>query len=198
MNIFVLDDDIKACAQAHANQHCVKMVVEYCQLMSTTHRVVDGVTRKIHMETKSGGIRKKLVNLLPGEGIDYPDDGGYEITNSKCYKETHENHPCAIWVRENSENYEWLALLTLELLDEYTHRYGRIHECSKVMEFLQNTPTKIKKASTRTPFALAMPDEYRVPGNAVQSYRNFYNHDKSSFAKWSKREAPTWFQNLHQ
>lgn len=193
MNIFVLDDDVTECARAHNNKHCVKMIVEYCQLMSSAHRLTDGVPRKIHMETKSGGIRQKLVHMLPGETIDYPDDGGYEIVNSKCYKETHESHPCAVWTRENSENYEWLALLTTELLDEYTHRYGRIHECSKVMEFLQNSPNKIRKSSSRTPFALAMPDEHRVKGDAVQSYRNYYNNDKASFSKWSKREVPAWF-----
>ena len=35
MNIFVLDTDIPTCAQYHCDKHVVKMITEYCQLLST-------------------------------------------------------------------------------------------------------------------------------------------------------------------
>ena len=41
MNIFYLDDDPKLCAQAHCDRHVVKMILEYAQIMSTSHRVLD-------------------------------------------------------------------------------------------------------------------------------------------------------------
>ena len=41
MNIFYLDHDQKKCAQMHTDRHCVKMILEYAQLLCTTHHVVD-------------------------------------------------------------------------------------------------------------------------------------------------------------
>ena len=42
MNIFYLDKDPKTCAQYHCDKHVVKMILEYAQLLSTAHRVLDG------------------------------------------------------------------------------------------------------------------------------------------------------------
>tara|TARA_R100001230_G_C5541417_1_gene71984 strand:- start:293 stop:451 length:159 start_codon:yes stop_codon:yes gene_type:complete len=46
----------------------------------------------------------------------------------------------------------------------------------------------------QTPFALAMPDEYR-DDDAVKAYRAYY-HSKA-FAKWEKgTPAPYWWQGV--
>ena len=42
MNVFYLHEDPKICATMHADKHVVKMIVEYGQMMSTAHRVLDG------------------------------------------------------------------------------------------------------------------------------------------------------------
>ena len=42
MNVFYLDHDPKTCATYHNDKHCVKMILEYAQLMSTAHRILDG------------------------------------------------------------------------------------------------------------------------------------------------------------
>lgn len=42
MNVFYLDHDPKTCAKYHNDKHCVKMILEYAQLMSTAHRILDG------------------------------------------------------------------------------------------------------------------------------------------------------------
>lgn len=39
MNIFVLDYDIKKCAEYTCDKHCVKMILESAQLLSTTVRL---------------------------------------------------------------------------------------------------------------------------------------------------------------
>lgn len=41
MNIFFLDYDVRKCAESHIDKHVVKMILEYAQLMSTAHRVLD-------------------------------------------------------------------------------------------------------------------------------------------------------------
>ena len=42
MNIFYLDKDAEIAAQYHCDKHCVKMILESAQLLSTAHRVLDG------------------------------------------------------------------------------------------------------------------------------------------------------------
>ena len=43
MNIFYLHEDPKVCDEQHLDKHVVKMLIEYAQLMSTAHRMLDGV-----------------------------------------------------------------------------------------------------------------------------------------------------------
>jgi|TARA_B110000914_G_C15507706_1_gene469169 hypothetical protein len=45
MNIFYLNEDPKIAAIEHNDKHCVKMVLEYAQMLSTAHRVLDGEER---------------------------------------------------------------------------------------------------------------------------------------------------------
>lgn len=110
------------------------------------------------------------------------------------YRLTHKNHPCAIWTRESRENYEWLLDLTYRLCEEYTHRYGKVHKTlsSGVVAFC-NEQRKVVGAGEFTPFALAMPDEYR--GECpVKAYRAYYIGEKQHIAKWSNREKPQWYK----
>ena len=51
MNIFVLDNDINKCAEAHCDKHVVKMIVEYCQLLSTTCYVHGIATPDMYKKT---------------------------------------------------------------------------------------------------------------------------------------------------
>lgn len=51
MNIFVLDTDINSCAAAHCDKHVVKMIVEYCQLLSTTCHVHGISTEEMYKKT---------------------------------------------------------------------------------------------------------------------------------------------------
>ena len=42
MNIFFLDRRPDTAAEMHCDKHCVKMILEYAQLLSSAHRVLDG------------------------------------------------------------------------------------------------------------------------------------------------------------
>ena len=44
-----------------------------------------------------------------------------------------------------------------------------------------------------TEFAQAMPEQYKVPGDAVAAYRAFYLGEKASFAAWTLRPEPAWW-----
>lgn len=51
MNIFYLDKNPAKCAEYHCDQHCVKMIIEYAQLMSTAHRLLDGDDDRFYKKT---------------------------------------------------------------------------------------------------------------------------------------------------
>ena len=42
MNIFYLDKDPIKAAQMSCDKHCVKMIVESAQMLSTANRMIDG------------------------------------------------------------------------------------------------------------------------------------------------------------
>jgi hypothetical protein len=94
------------------------------------------------------------------------------------YKATHKNHPSAIWARESISNYVWLYDHMMALGEEYTRRYGKKHltilKCSGV---LSKAPANVTKTEL-TPMPQCMPDQYKVPGNSVEAYWNYYEAEK--------------------
>jgi len=173
MNIFYLDNDPTTCAQMHVDKHCVKMILEYAQLLSTAHRVLDG--RHSTRLSKSG--RKQQYYILDDQ------------RDQTLYSATHINHPSAIWVRQSKTNYEWLFKLFIELMREYNYRYGKIHACMRLAKELQSPPANIPVGDFTEPTP-AMPETYRVAGNSIQSYHNYYNNDKVRMFSWKNRETP--------
>tara|TARA_R100000544_G_C2222259_1_gene58268 strand:+ start:474 stop:947 length:474 start_codon:yes stop_codon:yes gene_type:complete len=108
------------------------------------------------------------------------------------YKLSHKNHPCSIWARECIENYIWLCDFGIELAKEYTHRYGKRHKCQDIIEWCIENKANLLEKGDLTPFALAMPDEYKS-NNPIDSYRRYYMLDKPHIAEWKKRDKPEWF-----
>jgi len=108
------------------------------------------------------------------------------------YKTTHKNHPCAIWVRQSKENYDWTYRLFVELCKEYTYRYGKEHlTYTKLNDKLKLTPRNISCIGFTSP-AQAMPEEYKN-SDPVVAYRNYYKFGKAHLADWTKRGKPDWF-----
>ena len=186
MNIFYLDKNPQRCAQMHVDKHCVKMILEYAQLLSTAHRVLDGV---LTVGLSQSG-RKQQRYILSDE------------REQMLYSATHINHPSAVWVRQSSANYMWLAELLEECCREYSYRYGKIHkvESSGLMQILKNVfPINItdKPFTEPTP---AMPDECKVPGDSIQSYHNYYWSNKKHLWSWkgkiNSRERPRWMSDM--
>lgn len=175
MNIFYLDANPQTCAQMHVDKHCVKMILEYAQLLSTAHRVLDG-TESVRMS--DSGRRTKCWTLS-------------DSRESVLYNATHINHPSAVWVRQGRENYVYLWHLFVELCREYTHRYGRTHATERLVEVLASVPHNIGTNFFTQPTP-AMPDEYKIPGDSIQSYKNYYLGDKKRMFSWKKRATPKW------
>lgn len=109
------------------------------------------------------------------------------------WKRTHYNHPCTVWTRTSSANYEWLAAHGLALCEEYTRRYGRRHASEDVLIWCaEHVPEAVPKGP-QTPFAVAIRNQEYHLGDAVSSYRAYYLGDKVRFARWRYCEPPTWW-----
>ena len=109
------------------------------------------------------------------------------------YKSTHVKHPCVLWVEASYDNFEWLCQLTYELNDEYKYRFNKETDHKSIAVLKQIESLKYERSGL-TEFPQAMPDEFKVAGDAVAAYRNFYIGDKMRFAKWTKRAIPVWIQ----
>lgn len=206
MNIFVLDKDPFVAAELHCDKHVVKMIVEYAQLLSTAHRMLDG-KRETHIGPNS---KARTFYLLPGERVVEReiitefvlDEEAREIAsthkhrmvieNPACYNATHTNHPCALWARETGPNYYWLLRLLVGCLKEYTHRYSKTHATDAMLSFFRHPPKNMKHGEL-TPFPQAMPAQFQVSNDPIAAYQAFYVGSKSRFAKWTNRSVPEWF-----
>ena len=184
MNMFYLSTRPQECAEWSVNSHCVKMILESAQLLSTAHRVLDGVQ---YIDASSGRKIKRW------RLDDWRED--------KLYSATNINHPCAIWCREQTTNYRWLHDLLGEYCGEYTYRYGKVHkvESSGLMQTLKNN---IPKNISNQPFTEptpAMPEHCKVPGDSITSYRNYYFQEKGRMWSWSgkinSRHMPVWLSD---
>lgn len=110
------------------------------------------------------------------------------------YKPTHVNGSCALWARESLENYQWLLNLGIELSKEYTHRYGKIHKTSRILDLLSSHyPVGSFPKQGLTAFPQVMPDEYRAE-DAVAAYQSYYIGDKKHILKYTKRKIPEFLK----
>ena len=178
MNIFVLDETPQISAQMMCDKHVVKMIVESAQMLSTAHRVLDG---EMYTELSANNRRIKRWK------------SPHNLFEEMLYKASFVGHPCTQWVMENNRNYYWLVEHAYELCKEYTRRYGKVHKTEDMISLIRfRKPANIGIADSITPFAQAMPEQYKN-SNAVEAYRAYYNGEKTKIAKWKNGNIPNWF-----
>ena len=180
MNIFYLHPDPQKCAEYHCDKHVVKMIIEYAQLLSTAHRIRDG---QEYTDLTANGRKIKRWRLS-------------DEREQRLMKASHVNHPSNIWARANHLNYKWLYEMWCHLLDEYTHRYGKIHACARLRDILAQPPVNIPVGLRETEPTPAMPDECKIANDSLASYHKYYNEKKTHFARWTKRSAPEWYLTI--
>jgi hypothetical protein len=180
MNIFAVHNNPIISATQLCDKHVVKMIVESCQLLSTAHRILDGYQTTV---PNKNGKPRKVYKLRDPE------------MESKLCKFVMPNHPCAIWTRESTSNYMWLAKHTLGLCSEYTTRYGKVHSMEPLAMLLHERLPENIPIDVLTEFVQAMPTQYKMP-NPILGYRYYYCYEKSRFATWKSIKRPDWYVNL--
>lgn len=168
----MLDKDPKVAATYMVDSHVNKMILESAQLLSTAHRVLDGEQFII--------LKKKKVWRI--------DDERNEI----LYQATHINHPCAKWIRESVENYQWLVDHYFALCSEFEYRREKKHATSQRINWHVTSPPHKLRDWDWTPPPCAMPDQYKISQDYVENYREYYRKGKVHLHEWTKREPPSW------
>jgi hypothetical protein len=173
MNLFILSRDPAKAAEQMMDKHVNKILLEAVQMLCTAKRILD-------------------------------PEAPEEVT-AALYKLAHKNHPVTIWCRTSRANFIWVLDHADALHNEWKYRYGhpetKIHKSYQVAQILRaNIPADHLFPSPEscgvTPFALAMPVQYKDPeGDAVKSYRAYYmSPEKRRIASWKKlRPAPGWY-----
>ena len=168
MNIFVLDENPITAAQCMDDVRVPKMCVESAQMMASALRR-HGATDEQMPLTKAG----------------------------KPYKGGYKHHPCTVWAGDGHDNFMWLADHAIALCVEYTSRFGKQHACLQPiaeMNALQASKIIVPRGKL-TPFALAMPDEYK-DDDVVKAYRSYYKSKQYSKGgvRYVHTDVPTWWE----
>lgn len=188
MNIFVLDENPFVSATMIDCVRLPKMITESAQMMAQALRN-HGATDEQMPLTKSGTAYK----------------GGYK------------HHPSTKWVSMNRSNFTWLCHHAMGMLDEQYSRFGTVHSCHNPIYHMSAMSDMIPDGEL-TPFALAMPDEFRPKHStvtlpcdvdrykvthasgkdAVQSYRAYYMSkvDSKGGVHYRHTNPPDWWRGV--
>ena len=165
MNIFVVNEDPRLAACDLPDKLTCKMPTESLQLLTPW-----------------------AYNEL-GAYIQKPDGTNYGIKGFA-------HHPCSRWLYDSPSNVAWVIAHGLSMCAEYSRRYGGKTHGSQLgllqvrKLFIYNFPGVSWEEHTE--FVQAMPDEFKVQGDAVTAYRNYINGYKG-YAEWRYSEKPDWW-----
>lgn len=105
------------------------------------------------------------------------------------------SHPCTLWAEKNEHNTSWLARHMQALYSEYVYRYKK--DSDKFFEWYKEVfPFLVYHYDEHTPPALAMPDMFKIDGDPVQSYHNYYRFKSKSMPRFTYtiRTQPEWIE----
>lgn len=106
------------------------------------------------------------------------------------------HHPCAKWLYVDLANVAWLIDHAFAMCEEYTRRYNKDHGVlfglNQILETWYAKGNSQIFQENHTEFVQAMPNEFKVPGNPVQAYRNYINGYKG-YAEWRHSKKPDWW-----
>lgn len=169
MNLFILSLNFVECARYMFDKHISKIILEAAQMLCMAYRIHAAIADA----DAPGGI--------------------YRMSKS------HRSHPVTLWMCASYENVVWTLDLVDAMHEEWKYRYDhpvdKEHKsyvvCKWIREHMADMTTLPKIGLT--PFAQAMPDEYRDT-DAITAYRNYYQSpEKARIATWKKREQPEWY-----
>jgi len=106
VNIFFLDWDVRKCAQEHLDKHCVKMILEYSQILCSAHHMTEQVTDQVPYKLSHKNhpcciwVRTSMSNYL------YLCELGFELCYEYTYRygKRHKSQDVIEWCFINKPN----------------------------------------------------------------------------------------------
>ena len=190
MNLFILSSNPTEAAEAHADKHVVKMILEACQMLYSAHWVI-AYPELLENKSAVGVSRAQKLLDLPPSLLKAPKRGGGE----QAYRPVHLHHPCTKWIRASLENYIWACDLAIAIGHEFTFRYGKIHGCQAHAEWLRQNPPLLPSLGLQT-FAIAMNLEYKISDDPIECYHHYYRTSKEErgLLQYTRRERPAFLK----
>jgi hypothetical protein len=116
----------------------------------------------------------------------YAKQYGWPAEFPGIYKETHKNHPCNVWLRENINNYKWTLHLFENLAVEKQLRSGKLHlTYSKLIAPLCAVPHRFNYTEPKFTFDCS--------NTQAKLSSVFANYKLCLTTKWNlDKRPPTW------
>ena len=165
MNIFYLSDCPQEAAESHNDKHCVKMILESAQMLSTAHRELDGDVPDILYKSTHKNHPSTIWARSSKEHYDWL----YRLFRQLSAEYTLRYSKSGNWGRDLKVHKTW----------------------NKLGKILKTAPKNIKDNGWVDP-PQCMPDHCKKP-DTIDAYRNYYLTEKSSFSTWKYSKQPTWW-----
>ena len=132
-----------------------------------------------------------------GYGEIHKKDGEPYNTEKGAFR----GHPCTIWAAKSIANTAWLIQHGFGLLEEYTHRYGKVHSCQTAMNeaervFEEKTGRTLLCHKENTPFAFAGPDvfKYDTSIDTLTAYKRYISSKPWAASNYLRdpSKKPNW------
>ena len=168
MNIFYLSNCPQEAAEAHNDKHCVKMILESAQMLSTAHRELDGNVPDI---------------LYKSTHKNHP---------STIWARSSKQHYDWLF-----QLFQWLSFEYTKRYSKKTLIKGfggmyKVHKTwDKLGQILMTAPKNIQDNGFIPP-PQCMPDHCKKP-DTIDAYRNYYMVEKSSISTWKHSQQPKWW-----
>lgn len=186
MNIFALDKDPEKAAMYLAKKHIDKMAIESCQMLASALWHQHGV------ENKDDYL--EVLDTLEEKYYHFPrQDSNGEVN---LYGVGFMHHPSTRWVFKSKANALWLARHSIKISELNEQTYERPYACTTISNWFLKIFQDFKESDFSevglTEFSQAMPDEYKIPGDPVQAYRDYYIGEKVEYRTWEQPRSE-WF-----
>ena len=165
MNIFYLSSCPQEAAESHNDKHCVKMILEYAQMLSTAHRELDGDVPDILYKSTHKNHPSTIWTRSSKQHYDWL----YRLFRQLSAEYTLRYSKSGNWGRDLKVHKTW----------------------NKLGKILKTAPKNIKDNGWVDP-PQCMPDHCKKP-DTIDAYRNYYLTEKASFSTWKYSQQPTWW-----
>ena len=165
MNIFYLSSCPQEAAELHNDKHCVKMILEYAQMLSTAHRELDGDVPDILYKSTHKNHPSTIWTRSSKQHYDWL----YRLFRQLSAEYTLRYSKSGNWGRDLKVHKTW----------------------NKLGKILKTAPKNIKDNGWVDP-PQCMPDHCKKP-DTIDAYRNYYLTEKASFSTWKYSQQPTWW-----